>query len=78
MPVTAIPSILIGHPNSLVKADVFIPVGTPGIDHKGTMFRIDSSVSLPLAKLRESELPSLSEVITAIEAELAGKKTHVD
>jgi formylmethanofuran dehydrogenase subunit B len=66
-----VPSIVIGHANMDAKdADVFIPVGVPGIDHKGTMFRIDSSVSLPLSQLRSSELPSLSEVIAAIEAAL--------
>ena len=66
-----IPKIVIGHTNMLANdADVFIPVSTAGIDHKGTMFRIDSSVSLPLGKLRESSLPSLVEVITAIEAAL--------
>ena len=70
-PTTKAPSIVIGHGNMNAKdADVFIPVGTPGIDHKGTMFRIDSSVSLPLSQLRGSELPSLSEVIAAIEAAL--------
>jgi formylmethanofuran dehydrogenase subunit B len=51
-------------------ADVFIPVSTAGIDHTGTMFRIDRSVSLPLGKLRESTLPSLAEVMAAIEAAL--------
>jgi formylmethanofuran dehydrogenase subunit B len=51
-------------------ADVFIPVSTSGIDNTGTMFRIDSSVSLPLGKLRESALPSLGEVMAAIEAAL--------
>lgn len=69
-PTTNIPTIAIGHANMQTKADVFIPVGTPGIDHKGTMFRIDSSVSLPLSQLRKSELPSLGEVIAAIEAAL--------
>jgi formylmethanofuran dehydrogenase subunit B len=51
-------------------ADVFIPVSTAGIDHRGTMFRIDSSVSLPLGKLRERTLPNLAEVMAAIEAAL--------
>jgi formylmethanofuran dehydrogenase subunit B len=70
-PTTKAPSIVIGHANMNAKdAEVFIPVGTPGIDHKGTMFRIDSSVSLPLSQLRSSELPSLSEVMAAIEAAL--------
>ncbi len=70
-PKVSIPKIVIGHANMQVSdADVFIPVSTAGIDHPGTMFRIDSSVSLPLLKLRESTLPSLAEVIAAIEAAL--------
>lgn len=70
-PNTNIPSIVIGHANMDASvADVFIPVSTAGINHTGTMFRIDSSVSLPLGKLRASELPSLGEVIAAIEAAL--------
>ncbi len=68
-PNVSIPKIVIGHANLQANdADVFIPVSTSGIDHTGTMFRIDSSVSLPLGKLRESSLPSLAEVIAAIEA----------
>jgi formylmethanofuran dehydrogenase subunit B len=35
------------------------------------MFRMDSSITLPLKKLRNIELPNLSEVINRIEAELA-------
>ncbi len=74
-PNVSIPKIVIGHANlqasmKVSDADVFIPVSTAGIDHTGTMFRIDSSVSLPLGKLRESTLPSLAEVIAAIEAAL--------
>ena len=66
-----IPKIVIGHANMQGNdADVFIPVSTSGIDNTGTMFRIDSSVSLPLGKLRESALPSLGEVMAAIEAAL--------
>ena len=70
-PKLSIPKIVIGHANLQANdADVFIPVSTAGISHKGTMFRIDSSVSLPLGKLRESTLPTLAEVIAAIEAAL--------
>jgi formylmethanofuran dehydrogenase subunit B len=49
---------------------VFIPVSTAGINHIGTMFRVDSSVSLPLGQLRNSSLPRLAEVMSAIEAAL--------
>jgi formylmethanofuran dehydrogenase subunit B len=51
--------------------DVFIPVGIPGVDYAGTMFRMDSSVAMPLKKLRESHLLSLSEIIGQIEAKLS-------
>jgi formylmethanofuran dehydrogenase subunit B len=53
--------------------EVFIPVGIPGIDHVGQMFRMDSSITLPLKKLRETNLPGLSEVIGRIEAKLSNR-----
>jgi formylmethanofuran dehydrogenase subunit B len=51
---------------------VFIPVGMPGADHKGIMFRTDNVVSLPLQQLRQSALPTLAEVLGAIEQALPG------
>ena len=47
---------------------VFIPIATPGLDCSGTLFRVDSSVILPLKKIRENALPTLSEVVNQIEA----------
>jgi formylmethanofuran dehydrogenase subunit B len=69
-PKCKVPTIVIGHPAMKFEQepDVFIPVGIPGIDHAGTMFRIDSSVTLPLSALRTSSLPTLAEVIDAIDA----------
>jgi formylmethanofuran dehydrogenase subunit B len=66
------PTIVIGHPDMQFdkQPDVFIPVGVPGVDHAGTIFRMDSSVAMPLKKLRESELPSLSDVISQIGANI--------
>lgn len=52
------------------EPEVFIPVGVPGIDHEGRTFRCDSVVSLPLKKLRDSGLPSTSDVLTAVEQAL--------
>ena len=49
---------------------VYIPVGTPGVDHAGTMVRVDNVVSLPLRRLRESKLPSAANVLEKIEAAL--------
>ena len=46
---------------------VFIPVGTPGIDHVGRAFRTDSVVAMPLRQLRDSGLPSTFDVLSAVE-----------
>jgi formylmethanofuran dehydrogenase subunit B len=64
------PTIILGHANTPwgEHADVFIPVSTPGLDCGGTMFRVDSAVVLPLKKVRENNLPTLSEVVSQIEA----------
>lgn len=68
-PETSLPLMVIAHPESSAasKAAVFIPVATPGIDHGGTLFRIDSSVSLPIQQLRDRVLPTLAEVLVMIE-----------
>ncbi len=79
-PETAVPTIVLGHAATdfAQEPDVFIPVGIPGIDHAGTMFRIDSSVTLPLTRLRASTSPTLAEVITAIEQAIKLDSTHAD
>lgn len=71
-PDTDIPTILLGTP-SIKPArtpKVYIPVGTPGIDHAGVMVRVDNVVSLPLRKLRQSKLPRAADVLEKIEAAL--------
>ncbi len=71
-PDTDVPTILIAMPD--VKPartpKVFIPVGTPGVDHGGLIVRCDNVVSLPLRQLRKSHLPSAGEVLSRIEAAL--------
>lgn len=69
------PTIVIGHPDTQFEhaPDVFIPVGIPGVDHNGLMLRMDSSITLPLKKLRDSKLPSLNTVIAMIEAKLSSE-----
>jgi formylmethanofuran dehydrogenase subunit B len=52
------------------EPEVFIPVGTPGIDHVGRAFRTDGVVSIPLRKLRDSGLPSTFDVLTVVEQAL--------
>jgi formylmethanofuran dehydrogenase subunit B len=60
--------IVIGHPAlAQYNAEVFIPVAIPGLHHSGTLFRVDSSVSLPLHQVCETNLPRLAQVIQQIE-----------
>ena len=66
-PKTTKPLIIIGNSNTKLEADVFIPIATPGLDCSGTLFRVDSAVILPLKKVRDNNLPTLSEVVNAIE-----------
>jgi formylmethanofuran dehydrogenase subunit B len=54
------------------QPEVHIPVGTPGIDHAGEIFRTDGVVALPLAKLRDAGRPSAADVIGRIDRALAG------
>ena len=76
-PDTGVPSIVIGHPGMKItrEPDVFIPVGIPGADQAGIMFRSDSAVSLPLAKLRNTTLPSLRQVLDAIRERLGTRQS---
>jgi formylmethanofuran dehydrogenase subunit B len=63
-----LPLILLAPPGSAVPSEpaVFLPVGRPGIDHGGQIFRTDGVVALPLRGLRRSELPSVGATLRAI------------
>ena len=71
-PSTQIPMIVLGTPglNLQQQPAVFIPVGTPGVDHTGQLIRCDSVVSLPLKNLHRAELPRVGDVLASIEAAL--------
>lgn len=71
-PATTVTTVVVGRSGMQfdVEPAVFIPVGTPGIDHAGQVFRTDGVVALPVQKLRDSGLPSVSQVLAAIEEEL--------
>jgi formylmethanofuran dehydrogenase subunit B len=58
------------------EPDVFIPVGTPGIDHSGHAYRLDNVVAIRLKKLRDSGLPTTADALNAIEQALQVK--HAD
>ncbi len=63
-PETKAPTILLAPPlrGLDTRCAVYIPVGTPGVDHRGQMCRVDNVVSLPLHQVRESALPSVAGV----------------
>ncbi len=67
-----VPVIVLGRPGMRFgqAPAVFIPVGTPGVDHAGHLIRTDRVVALPLGQLRNSALPSVAGAIEAIEAAL--------
>jgi formylmethanofuran dehydrogenase subunit B len=71
-PATSIPTIVLGRGGMRFEREpaVFIPVGTPGVDHSGHLFRADRVVALPLKAVRPASLPSVAEALEAIEAAL--------
>jgi formylmethanofuran dehydrogenase subunit B len=71
-PPTKIPTIVLGTPGLKLREApaVFIPVGTPGVDHAGRLVRVDNVVSLPLKDLARAPLPSAADALAAIEAAL--------
>jgi formylmethanofuran dehydrogenase subunit B len=71
-PPTKLPTVVLGTPGLEMAAtpDVFIPVGTPGLDHAGRLVRVDNVVSLPLKDLGRADLPSVADIFSAIEAAL--------
>lgn len=68
-PADHLPTIVIGRSGMTFdkEPDVFIPVGTPGIDHAGHAYRMDNVVAIRLKKLRDSGLPSTADALHAIE-----------
>lgn len=53
-------------PAQRLDALVFIPVGTPGLDHGGALYRSDGVVSMPVRALRRAALPSVATVLREI------------
>ena len=72
-PVSDVPTVVIGRSGMRFEREpeVFIPVGVPGIDFPGHMYRCDNVVALPLYQLRESGLAKAAEVLKAIEQGLS-------
>jgi formylmethanofuran dehydrogenase subunit B len=71
-PKTDLPTIVLGTPGLKLAKEpqVFIPVGTPGLDHAGRLIRVDNVVSLPVKDLGRADLPPAADILAAIEAAL--------
>ncbi len=71
-PACTVPTIVLGRSGMTFEQppEVYIPIGTPGIDHSGHIHRMDNVVALRLLKLRDSGLPSSAEILSAIEQAL--------
>jgi formylmethanofuran dehydrogenase subunit B len=67
-PATAIPVIALTHPLTVLQRPpaVMIPIGVPGVDYGGAVFRTDGVVALPLQALRRSSRRSPAAVLNAI------------
>jgi formylmethanofuran dehydrogenase subunit B len=71
---------VLGHP-ALADATrargantVFIPVATPGIDTGGHLFRVDSSVVMPLAPARGAALASVASLAAQLTTRLSARQ----
>ncbi|WP_034410998.1 hypothetical protein [Derxia gummosa] len=73
-----LPAIVLGHPAQGAALEgragvVFIPVGTPGIDGAGHLFRTEGSVLIPLVPARDGGLPGVAEIVARIAAALPAR-----
>ena len=67
-PAVDAPTIVVGHPRMKFQQQpqIYIPVGIPGIDHSGHLFRADNVVALPLKPLRFGQWPAAKTVLHEI------------
>lgn len=72
-----VPTVLLARAGFVPAAPpaVLIPVGTPGLDHPGSVYRTDGIAALPLRRLRPSLLPIAAEVLTRLTAMVAGRSS---
>ena len=73
LPQTAVPTIVLhgaGH-TPPPSVEVAIAVGTPGLDHDGSIYRSDGVVSLPLRRLRDTRLPSAADILRSASASIS-------
>lgn len=72
--IAALPRIVLSSTQQALTAanSVFIPIGTPGVDHTGTLVRTDVVISMALPQLRSTRLPAAATVLQAIAQQLQG------
>ena len=71
-PLAKVPTIVLAEPGMTFPKPpaVYIPVGSPGLDHVGRMVRCDNVVSVPLRRLRELHYPSVAQALESIQEAL--------
>ena len=66
-PETNLPTVVFGLPGTPLRAGagdtIYLPIGTPGLDHGGRLARTDSVVVLSLAALRDVGLPAAAALL---------------
>ena len=73
-PALNVPTIILSpYRTGAADADVYIPVGIPGIDHAGSLFRTDNIINMPLKQVRDSGSPSAARIIRKIISEIEGR-----
>ena len=66
-PALDVPTIILSpYRTGAADADVYIPVGIPGIDHAGSLFRTDNIINMPLKQVRDSGSRSAARIIREI------------
>jgi formylmethanofuran dehydrogenase subunit B len=70
-----VPAILLAPPGATLAPGtaVYVPIGVPGVDHAGQIFRTDGVVALQLRALRKGALPSAAAVVNAIDKRLTAR-----
>lgn len=67
-----VPTIVLAPPATPLSRHVavYMPVGVPGVDHSGEVFRADGVVALRLQAVRATDLPDVASIIVQIGARL--------
>ena len=66
-PALDVPTIILSpYRTGAADTDVYIPVGIPGIDHAGSLFRTDNIINMPLKQVRDSGSRSAARIIREI------------